>query len=91
MNEQEFIVAYCASFCDIELAVNSVFYYDYDCSLKGQYEDGLKRTHTPGAKYGDVIAWNNRFWCSVKAKNCKDALEKTMIKIEEAQKKWDSQ
>ena len=80
MWEQEFIVAYSPSWLIIEPeSMKELNHY----ALYYQYHEGLARRNRsdPPVKDGDVISWNNRFWCSVKAANVKEALNKAMNKI----------
>ena len=80
MSEQEFIVAYSPTWLMIE--PESMKEYNH-YALYYQYMEGLMRTRArdPQLKYGDVISYNNRFWCSVKATNAKEALNKALDKI----------
>lgn len=68
--QKEFIVTYSPSFSVItaadygERGIEAVLEYQ-NCAL----------FHCKGSKYGDVVPWNNAFWCSVMAKNAKEALD----------------
>lgn len=80
MWEQEFIVAYAADWLIIE--PESMKEVNPYC-LYYQYHEGLahhNRSDKP-IKDGSVIYYNNRFWCSVKATNVKEALNKAFDKF----------
>ena len=72
MDQTEFIVAYCASFCEVEMTSDYDFYVDKSQSMKNQYEEALARFHK---SWGDIVGWNNRFWGAVMASNAREAID----------------
>lgn len=83
MWEQEFIVAYAYDWLTIEpsnIADNPIY---GDRCLYSQYHEGLahyNRSDEP-IKDGSIISYNNRWWCSVKATNVREALNKAFDKF----------
>lgn len=64
--EQEYIISYANDF----YSVNQAYWFS---ERKADYLYALSRYHL---KEGDIVLWNNQYWCSVKAKNAKSAFEK---------------
>lgn len=76
----EFIICYRSIACDI-IAVEDGF---YGVMQKQRYQEALShplRSHN--WEYGDLVPWNNSFWCSVKADNAMQALDIFMTKMKE--------
>ena len=69
MGKREFIVAYNSDSCRIERFIPS---YKYCLDLLHMYNFALKKH---AYEYGDIVPWNNQFWCVVKAENCKEAFD----------------
>jgi len=66
----EFIIAYNSTECSIQAILGP-----HEPKNKYWYEQALASKHNYGVKYGDVVGWNNQFWCSVRADNAKEALD----------------
>ena len=83
MEEQTFIIAYCSDWLIIE--PSTMVEFSGNNSLYHQYQEGLAnkmRTDKNNCIYdGDVISYNNRFWCSVKATDVKEAFRKATDKF----------
>lgn len=66
----EFIIAYNSTECSIQANLGN-----YEPDNKYWYGQALAHKSNQGAKYGDIIGWNNQFWGSVRANNAKEALD----------------
>lgn len=75
--EQEFIVAYAPTWCNIASIL-------VDDRMLKMYDYAVKRLHR---SYGEVVGYNNQFWSSVIASNSKEAFDLFSIKFEEYQKR----
>lgn len=72
MNDKlhEFIIAYSPTDCSIQANFDL-----HEPENKYLYEEALAHKHGQDAKYGDIVGWNNHFWCSVRANNAKEAFD----------------
>ena len=69
--EQEYIIGYNKHWCEIGATA-------LDDALKETYKFALERHKKTE---GEIVSYNNQFWCSVMAENAKDALDKFFEKF----------
>ena len=69
---EKYIVAYSPSEVNIRQAIIDEKYCH--CKMTNMYKLALSRYKDK--VFGDLVAYNNQFWCSVEANNSADALRK---------------
>ena len=78
MEEITFVVSYAPDWVQIEAAYAEKSMACPKYSLNSQYKEGLERKKK---KYGELVGFNNRFWCTVKATTPLEALKKMLDKM----------
>lgn len=79
----EYIVAYNRDELNIRRKLEDEEYCNY--SMINMYKSALYRY--PNRKFGDIIPYNNQFWCCINAENAKDAFEKFCSLFEQYSRK----